>query len=120
MKEKKVWSKAVAELLALHESFRRLNFPPEELFVDLYPGVGIVQFVLRHKSKDNFDTFTVDVVRGADVKMISDEWQEAAVWWNGPATEEERQEIYENAGVAKRRGDLAFALAKRGLIPNGH
>lgn len=116
MTEKMVWSKAVAELLALHESFRKLKFPAEELYVDLYPGPGIVQFALRHKLNGSLETFTIDVARGVDVKMVSEEWTRAAAWWNGPATENERQEIYENAAISNRRGELAFALAKRGLI----
>jgi hypothetical protein len=108
---KKDWSKTVAELLALHESFRKLKFPAEALFVDIYKS-GQVQFTLRHKG----ETFAIDVSKNIDIEKIQKEWQEAVAWWNGPATEDERQAIYEEAAIAKRRGDLAFALAKRGLI----
>ncbi len=111
MAEKKTWSKTVAELLALHESFRRLKFPADELFTDIYKS-GEVQFALRHKG----EVFTVDVSKGVDIEATKKEWLEAVEWWNGPATEAERQEIYEGAAIANRRGELAFALAKRGLI----
>lgn len=109
--EKKTWSKTIAELLALHESFRRLKFPADDLFVDIYQS-GQVQFTLRHKG----ETFAVDVSKNVDIDATKKEWLEAIEWWNGPATEAERQEIYENAAIANRRGELAFALAKRGLV----
>lgn len=110
MPEKPTWSKVVEELLALHESFRRLKFPADDLFVDLHKS-GQVQFTLRHKG----ETFTVDVAKNVDIDAIGKEWLKAIEWWNGPATEPERQAIYEFALISGRRIELATALAKRGL-----
>jgi hypothetical protein len=97
--------------LALHESFRRLNFPAEELYVETHDE-GVVLFALHHGGKK----FRVNVDVVADLDKLCQEWIEATAWWNGPATEMERQTIYEGSEVAGNRVGLVTALAAKGLV----
>lgn len=111
MAEKKTWSKPVEELLATHETFRRLGFPAEELFVDMFND-GHVQFALRHQG----ETFTIDIGRVPDKVGFQKEWREACAWWNGDeATQGERMAVYQFSTISGRHAELLTALQKRKL-----
>lgn len=107
-------SDPIKELLAIHEAFRKLNYPPEELFVATYAG-GRIQFVLQHQGKQ----FTIDIAQGQDPAAIAEEWQKAVAWWNKEATEEERQAIYMGSVLLEHGGtvSLIHALVAKGVYP---
>lgn len=107
------WTACIRELLALHEMFRKLKYPSEELFVSTY-RTGQVQFVLNHRN----EIFTIDVAIGQDVTKVSEEWGKAVEWWNNPATpEEERQAIYKEFSAVRDATTLVSKLMQRGLYP---
>lgn len=108
------WSDPIKELLAIHEAFRKLGYPPDELFVATYAG-GYIQFVLQHQGKQ----FTIDIAQGQDPKAITEEWQKAVAWWNKEAAEEERQAIYLGSVLLGEVGtvSLIHALVAKGVYP---
>jgi len=108
------WSHPITELLAIHEAFRKLGYPPEELFVATYGG-GQIQFVLQHQAKQ----FTIDIAKDQDPKAIAEEWQKAVAWWNKEATEEDRQAIYMGSVLLEHGGtvSLIHALVAKGVYP---
>lgn len=109
----KKWSACVRELLCLHEMFRKLKYPSEELFVSTFKS-GQVQFVLDHQKQ----IFTIDVAIGQNIEEIKKEWKLAADWWNNPATpEEERQAIYKEFSAVRDATTLVTKLMQRGLYP---
>lgn len=112
MPEHKAWSKAVSELLALHETFRRLGFPAEELFVHAYQG-GQIQFALMR----NGEQFTIDIERVPDVAALQKEWAEALEWWNTKATNGEMQHIYHFSKTKMDQPLIVTALQKRKFLP---
>lgn len=112
MSETKTWSKVVAELLALHETFRRLGFPADELFVHIYSG-GHVQFALKR----NGEQFAVDVGRTENPEAVQKEWTEATEWWNTKATNGEMQSIYHFSKTKLDQPFIVTALTKRKFLP---
>ncbi len=107
------WSQCVAELLCLHEIFRKLGYPSEDLFV-MASGNGQVQFMMvRHEKK-----FVVDIMRVKDPHELLDEWKLAATWWNAATTsEDERDAIYRGGKGFAEKEKLLQALAARGVFP---
>ncbi len=110
------WSFTVRELLALHECFRKMGYPADELFVASYRGNSAVQFVLDRGGKK----FTIDIAQGLDLDAVLKEWPRAAAWWNSPTTKDsERASIYNGSEFMKNKGGLVAALVMRGFIaPN--
>lgn len=107
------WSACVRELLCLHEMFRKLKYPSEELFVSTFK-TGQVQFVLNHQAK----IFTIDVAVGQNIEKIAEEWKKAVDWWNNPATPEaERQAIYKEFSSVRDATTLVTLLMKKGMYP---
>ena len=103
-------SLVVKELLALHETFRRLKYPAKNLFV----GVGgpVIQFIAKSNDKE----FTINVADSSDAPDIVDEWKRATIWWNKEATEEQRISIFENSSIFHKKMDLLTALAVKEMI----
>lgn len=108
------WSTAVQELLALHEAFRKMGYPPGELFVATFKGDGAVQFVLRRGGQQ----FTVDVERGLEPAKVLEEWARAVTWWNNNETSDaDRSRIYKGSRLigGGNTVSLIAALKMRGF-----
>lgn len=98
----------VANGLMLHEMFRKLDFPPENIFVMLYKeGFGVCL-------KDNGREFNVLVSPTAVVKDT--EWTEAANWWN-TTSDQDRQTIWHTLASSPVKISVLEALAMKGMYP---
>jgi len=109
--------RVIREALAVHEAFRRLGFPSEQIFV--LPGAGAADLfavVLKYDGDKQY------VVTSGEQGMSFDEmmsrWPRAVEAWNsGPETV--RQAIWEGSEILGRAFDLAASLMDRGIeIPH--
>lgn len=123
----------IFELLAMHEMFRRLKFPADDLFVVIGmneagtdEGTLYVQFhckVMRptHPSKPpREELFVIDVTsfRGRVVEVRA-MWEAARSWWCSPTTTDyERDMVMDATEVFGRSASLVAALAGRSLLPS--
>ncbi len=109
-------SQPTKELLAMHESFRRLGFPAAELFVAPHTS-GRVQFLLQRHGQQ----FTVDIPgRITDEATFITEWERATEWWNNDATTTaERNEVMAASELLEKVGNvtLVASLVARGFYP---
>ncbi len=102
---------ALNEALAVHEAFRRLGFPPEDIFV----GADIEKlFVeLRSQGKTLLVTCGEGIYDQADIERL---WEAKATAWNTTMTFEEREAIYRPSSVLKQAIKLLFALRIKGFV----
>lgn len=100
----------IANCLMLHEMFRKLDFPAENIFVVLYKaGFGVCL-------KDNGKEFNVLISPTAVV--AGEEWTEAANWWNS-TTDQERQIVWNELAIPPVKISVLEALAMKGMYPRG-
>ena len=102
----------VIELLSLHEIFRRLGYPAEDLFVHMYT-TGQVQFVLQQGDKQ----FTVNVSQNSDPQKLSFAWAEALEWWNSTGKSGDLDGVLSGSHAHQRGAEIAAALARKGFSP---
>ena len=77
-------------LLGWHETFRRLGFEPDDIYVVIHRKDLMVQSELRAQGL----TFTVDCgERAMDAAAFRDHWLRIAAWWN-EASNEEAQKVW--------------------------
>jgi hypothetical protein len=105
-------SEVIREALCLHEAFRRLGFPSEDIYV-LGPQAGRIGVAVQKTGK----SFAVEVGQQCH---LSDEafeklWDRAVVWFNEEASEDELQEMWENSKVLKNSTLLVSELQARGF-----
>ncbi|MDO8690529.1 MAG: hypothetical protein Q7R39_11060 [Dehalococcoidia bacterium] len=102
---------ALNEALAIHETFRRLGFPADDIFV----GADIEKFYVELRSQGK--TFIVTCGLGNyDDEEIRHLWPVRATAWNTTMTFEEREAIYRNSSILSRAVQLLSALKQRGFI----
>lgn len=128
----KRFSRPVCELLSLHEMFRRMGYPPEELFVSFGSGLGTggasagtIQFILRRAPHHEKPDFVIDVAGGkskhpADDRTVAEfgaEWERALLWWNADSTPDAlRRRIYRASEALAESVMIAQVLAAKGFI----
>lgn len=111
------WSKPVAELLALHEAFRRLGFPYEELFVEIYPNMPVFKLVHNGISFTIANSYPFLEFKKEE---FAEEWQRAVKWWNegnGKEMDARQKEVYKSSNVLAHPIELVQALFLKGIRP---
>lgn len=102
---------ALNEALAVHEVFRRLGFPADDIFV----GADIEKLFVELRSQGK--TFVVTCGHGDYAQeQIAEGWTRKCNAWNKTMTHEERELIYRNSSILKQSVKLLFALRTRGFI----
>lgn len=102
---------ALNEALAVHEAFRRLGFPADELFFAVYKDGLAVE--LRQGERE----FVVRVAKplGVDSALLTAAWTTKVEWWNTIATEEQRASIWQASQVANGGAVFVLGLAAKGF-----
>ena len=96
------------EALALHESFRRLNFTPDEIY--LMPRTGDVHVTVKRGALQ-FNAFAGR--HDLTVPELIRKWAMSTEWWNSVATHEEQDGIFRGSRVfADSAGFVAAVVAK--------
>lgn len=96
------------EALALHESFRRLNFTPGEIY--LRPRTNDVHVTVKRRGLE-FNAFAG--THGLTVPELIRKWALASAWWNDTATHAEQDSIFRDSKVfANSVGFVASIVAK--------
>lgn len=120
----RVWPTCVTEALALHEMFRRMGFPADDLFVHVYgPDAQYpdrrrhVQFQAVQGVNFHKRTMTIDINEDCS-QFTLDLWAQAVAWWN-KATDDEMFEIYFNSKALSLAVPLLGVLIRKGMTPNG-
>lgn len=114
------WSRAVIELLALHEAFTKLGFDPTtELNIAMTPS-GRIQFVITRKVNEKAEKFVIDIPDVVLPQAMQDEWLRAVAWWNNTQTpESSRQFVYDTSVLLADGGYESYvtSLRERGFDP---
>ena len=116
----KPWPPFIEKLLGMHEVFRKLGFPAEDLFVQHFTVSGEVQFVCRKTINGKVEEFTSHIALGISAEQMRT-WLDAAEWWNNKAVpHSERQPIYD--ALWTKYGfeavPLVTKLTLRGFLPS--
>jgi len=102
------------QALGFFETFRKMGFTPDEIFVayDRMGQAGRVQVVLKAQDK----TFSCDAgLVTFDGDRFKELWAEASEVWNGQASDEEREQLWNESWVRKNATNFILALAARGF-----
>lgn len=102
------------EAYATFEFFRRLGFPPNNLFVHLRPD-GVFFVVLQHLGKE----FAVSISRSTFTEReLYEKFSELARRISsGEVDEEELQEAWQNSFIFNNKLDALMAMAVKGIQP---
>ncbi len=101
---------AIREALGAHEGFRRLGFYPAQIFIK--PAAGQLFITVKR------DGLEFNACMGScdlHIDELRSQWGAAVQWWNGPATEEQRDEIFRAALTTKDSVGVIFALMSKGF-----
>lgn len=114
----------IFELLAMHEMFRRLKFPADDLFVvigrsEVGEGMLYIQFHCKLVQPPRDEFFVIDVTRlkGNAIEAKA-AWLAALDWWcNSTTTDYERDMVMDASEVYGRAANLVATLMTRGFLP---
>ena len=98
------------EALALHESFRRLNFTPDEIY--LLPRVGDVHVTVK-RGQLQFNAFAGK--HDLTVPELIRKWARATEWWNKTATHAEQDAIFRTSNVFADSVSFCASVVAKGF-----
>lgn len=98
------------EALALHESFRRLNFTPDEIY--LMPRTGDVHVTVK-RSALQFNAFAGR--HDLAVPELIRKWAMSTEWWNQTATHEEQDAIFRGSKVFANSVSFVASIVAKGF-----
>ena len=100
----------IREALALHESFRRLNFTPDEIY--LLPRTGDVHVTVKRGTLQ-FNAFAGR--HELTVFELIRKWAAATEWWNTTATNTEQDTIFRGSKVFASSVDFVASVVTKGF-----
>lgn len=110
---------SIESALSSHEAFRRMGYPPADIFVTMHPleGVGIVPWVvlrsplLRESVRIalSYEPFSI-----AEEQEFLELWPKAAVAWNETMTPDERMKLWRSSYVANHTADFVMMMMSHG------
>jgi len=98
------------EALALHESFRRLNFIPDEIY--LLPRAKDVHVTVKRGTLQ-FNAFAG--VHELTIPELVRKWTLSTKWWNETATNDEQQQIFRDSKVFREKVAFVAAVIAKGF-----
>lgn len=111
----------IKEGLAYHEAFRKMGFPPEEIFfghTDGSDGQGIAIAIVLQAQGKRF-TCTIHTGLQEPLKQVQDRWSAATAAWN-VADDDELDAIWTKSEVCRRKVEFIAAMQARGFrLPLG-
>lgn len=103
--------KQIKEALAVHEAFRRLGFPSENIFISFDEENDDLLVILEWNAD-----FVVHCGKWTEGKTrLIEVWDAAVDWWNGAATDEEMHNIWFSSKVFELRSGFTVKLIECGI-----
>jgi hypothetical protein len=100
----------IREALALHESFRRLNFTPDEIY--LRPRTDDAHVTVKRGALE-FNAFAGK--HDMTVPELIRKWAVSTEWWNSVATHKEQDEIFRGSKVYANSMDFVASVVAKGF-----
>lgn len=110
---------SIETALAFHEAFRRLGYPPADIFVAVneLEGVGVVPWVVLRSPllpESVYLAISPEPYSLAEQQEFLESWPKVAVAWNETMTHDERMKLWRSSYVANHTADFVMMMLSKG------
>lgn len=113
----------IQECWAVHQAFRALGFPPEDIYVAVgkdarHPEFEVALFVLLKAQGKEFLVTLGGYPSDEAVESVLGKWTEFVELWKGDAFDDElMRDIYGTSNVVQNKAEFVIALYNKGIRP---